>query len=133
MIFLTDREDTIMGRKCVEPNQEYGDAKKLFDLSREAEDPKLRDRYLALWMLMTGRSREEVMESFGLKWTTLQQWVRLWNKGGIEQIQVGKPTGRPQKLTDDAKDFIVKNVEFTHPKTGERITGRWISAKLKKI
>jgi transposase len=122
-----------MGRRCIEPSQEYGDAKKLFDLSREADDSKLRDRCLALWMLMTGRSREEVMENFNVKWSTLQQWVRLWNKGGIEQLKVGKPTGRPQKMTDDAKDFVVKTVEFTHPKTGEKITGKWISAKLKKI
>jgi len=60
-----------MGRKCIEPNQEFGDAKKLLALSREAKDSRLRDRCLTLWVLMTGRSRKEVMESFGIKWSTL--------------------------------------------------------------
>lgn len=121
-----------MGRKRIEPDQKFGGPEILLALSRKTEEPKLRDRFLALWMLMMGHSREQVMESFGVKWTTLQEWVRLWNKGGIESIQVEKPTGRPAKMTDEARDFIVKSVEFTHPKTGEKITGKWISAKLKK-
>lgn len=90
-------------------------------------------RCIAIKMLMTGCSREEVMGFFDIKWGTLQEWVRLWNKGGREALRVGKPTGCPPKLTDEAKDFIVRKIEFTNPKTGERITGTAISGQLKKI
>lgn len=47
-------------------------------------------------------------------------------------MKVGKPSGRPSKLTEEAKDFIVKKIEFAHPKTGERITDVAISGVLKK-
>jgi transposase len=44
------------------------------------------------------------MAVFGIKWTTLQKWVRLWNEGGIEKLAVGKPAGRPSKMTTEARD-----------------------------
>ncbi len=122
-----------MGRNCEQPDQEFCSPEKLFKLHLEAEDVRLRNRYLAIWMLMDGKSREFVMEQFNIQWTTLQKWVRLWNKGGPERLKLGKITGRPTKMTDEAKDFIVKSIEFTHPETGEKVTGLSISANLKKI
>lgn len=116
----------------MEPQQEFGGPEKLLALSKEAKDPLLVQRCLALRMLMMGEPREHVMQAFGIEWTTLQKWVRLWNEGGAKKLAVGKPTGRPSRMTDEAKDFVVKLVEFTHPKTGEKITGRFISGRLKK-
>ncbi len=121
-----------MGRNCEQPDQEFCSPEKLFKLHLEAEDVRLRNRYLAIWMLMDGKSREFVMEQFNIQWTTLQKWVRLWNKGGPERLKLGKITGRPTKMTDEAKDFIVKSIEFTHSETGEKVTGLSISANLKK-
>lgn len=122
----------IMGRKRIELNQDFGSPEKLLALSKETKDPLFTQRCVALRMLMLGESREHVMKIFDLKWTTLQKWVRLWNEGGLESISVGKPTGRPPKMTEEAKNFVVKIVEFTHPKTGEKVTGRFISGQLKK-
>lgn len=116
----------------MEPRQDIGGPEKLLALSKETKDPQFVQRCLALRMLMMGEPREHVMQAFGIEWTTLQKWVRLWNEGGAEKLAVGKPAGRPSRMTDEAKDFVVKLVEFTHPKTGEKITGRFISGRLKK-
>lgn len=125
-------ENEFFPYKRMELNKEFGSAEKLLALSKETKNHEESCRYLALRMLMLSENRERVMEIFGIKWTTLQKWVRLWNKGGANAIKVGKPTGRPPKMTDEAKDYVVKIVEFTHPKTGEKITGRFISGTLKK-
>ncbi len=66
------------------------------------------------------------MDAFDVSWSTLQRWVRLWNKGGKEALLQGKRTGRPPILNKEARDFIVKTVEFTNKK-GETITGIAIS------
>ena len=121
-----------MAQKRMEPDQSKGKPDELLELSKKSRSPLEIKRYIAIRMLMTGCSREDVMGFFGISWSTLQKWVRLWNKGGKEALKVGKPTGCPPKLTEEAKDFIVKKIEFTHPKTGERITGVAISGQLKK-
>ena len=121
-----------MGRKRVEPNQEFGSPETLLSLSKKTKDPELRQRYLALRALMLGQDRDAVMTQQGISWSVLQKWVRLWNKGGVDAIQIGKPTGRPSRLTPEAKAYVEEIVEFTHPKTGEKVTGRFISGRLKK-
>lgn len=113
-------------------NERYGTPDKLLIWSKKTKNPLESKRFLAIRMLMTGSSREEVMKCFGLNWSTLQKWVKLWNKGGQEYLRVGIPSGRPQKLNQEAKDFLVRKIEFTHPKTGERITGVAISGILEK-
>ncbi|MCD4786319.1 MAG: helix-turn-helix domain-containing protein [Candidatus Eremiobacteraeota bacterium] len=121
-----------MARKRMEIDQTKGTADELLELSKKSKNPLEVKRYIALRMLMTRCSREDVMSFFGITWSTLQKWVRLWNKGGAESLKVGKPIGRPSRLTEEVKDFIVKKIEFTNPKTGERITGTAISGQLKK-
>jgi transposase len=121
-----------MCQKRMEIDQSKGSSDDLLAWSKESRNPLEVKRYLAIRMLMTGCSRENVMQFFGLSWSTLQKWLRLWNEGGKEALKVGKPTGRPSKLTDEAKDFIVRKIEFTNPRTGERVTGTAISGTLKK-
>jgi transposase len=122
-----------MDRRRMEPGEEFGGPERLLALSKETKDLQLVQRCLALRMLMLGEPRELVMAAFGIKWTTLQKWVRFWNEGGIEKLAVGKPSGCPSKMTTEARDFVVTLVEFTHPKTGEKITGRFVSGRLKNI
>jgi len=121
-----------MARKRIEPTREYGGPDELLAWSKESTDQLESHRYLALRMLMLGESRETVMKAFDLSWSTLQKWVRLWNKGGREAVRVGTATGRPPIMTPEGKDFLVKTIEFNHSKTGERITAIAISGRLKK-
>lgn len=121
-----------MAQKRMEPDQRFGTPAELLFWSKDTKEPLESQRLLGIRMLMLGSSREDVMRTFGISWSTLQKWVRLWNKGGRENLRVGKPTGRPQKLSQDVKDFLVREIEFIHPKTGKRITGVAISGTLKK-
>jgi len=121
-----------MAQKIMQPKTEYGKPDDLLKWSKQTKNKLESTRFLALRMLMNGLSRQDVMDVFGISWSTLQKWVRLWNKGGKDFVSVGKPTGRPSKMTQEAKDFIVRKIEFTSKKTGERITGLAISGTLKK-
>ena len=121
-----------MPRKRVEPSKEFGGPEDLLVLAKKKKDPKQSQRYLAIRMLIQGQDRETVMISFGISWSTLQKWVSLWNKGGKDKIEIGKSSGRPSKITPEAEEFLVEKIEFTHPRTGERITGIHLSGVLKK-
>lgn len=132
MIFLFVVEVWVMAQRRLLPDSKHGSPDDLITWSKEAKSPLEVKRFIAIRMLMTGCRREDVMHFFAVSWSALQKWVRLWNKGGKEALLVGKPSGRPPRLTTEAKDYIVKKIEFVHPKTGERITGRAISGVLKK-
>jgi transposase len=121
-----------MAQKIMQPDQQFGSPDDLLAWIKESNNSLEIQRYLSIRMLMTGLSREDVMHMFNLSWSTLQKWVRLWNKGGRESLKVGKPSGRPPMLTEEVQDFIVKKVKFTDLKKGERITGTSISGTLKK-
>ena len=121
-----------MPQKLLVPNEEYGSPSELLKWSKENKEARQAERFLAIRLLMLGKNRQEVMETYGIAWCTLQKWVKLWNKGGKEFLMLGKPTGRPTKLTQEAKDFIVKQFEFTDKRTGEKITAISISGVLEK-
>jgi transposase len=132
MIFSLGIEYKCMPMKRMEPDRKFGSADDLFSWSRECKDIRQSERFMAIRMLMQGRSREEVMEIYGISWSTLQRWVKLWNKGGKEALIMGKPTGRPSKLTPEAKDFLVEQIEFTNRRTGKKVTAIHISGVLEK-
>jgi Transposase and inactivated derivatives len=121
-----------MPQKLLIPNKNYGNPSDLLKWIDECKNIKQAKRFGAIRLLMLGKSREDVMEIYGVVWGTLQKWVKLWNKGGKELLMLGKPTGRPTKLTQEAKDFIVKQFEFTDKRTGEKITAISISGVLEK-
>ena len=132
MIFSFCVETWLMPMKRMEPDKKFGSAKDLHGWSRECKDLRQSERFTAIRMLMKGLSREDVMKTYGITWSTLQRWVKLWNEGGKEALMMGKPTGRPSKLTPEAKDLLVEQIEFTNKRTGKKVTAIHISGVLEK-
>ena len=121
-----------MSRKRIEPDLRYGNSDDLFRRAKQTKSLEESRRFNAIRLLMLGRTREDVMETFAASWSTLQQWVRLWNKGGEKNPRTAKRPGRPSRLTSEGRQLISEKVEFTNPKTGERITAIRLSGVLEK-
>jgi len=83
-----------MAKQRMLPDTKYGTPEKLLTWSLETKEPIEAKRFLGIRMLMMGSRREDVMSAFGITWSTLWKWVRLWNKGGRVFLKVGKPSGR---------------------------------------
>lgn len=132
MIFLIDVESLIMPQKIVKPNEKFGSPSDLLKWSKECKDVRQSERFTAIRLLMLGRSREDVMEVYDISWSTLQRWVKLWNKGGKESLMMGKPTGRPSRLTQEGKNFLIEQIEFTNKRTGKKVNAIHISGILEK-
>jgi hypothetical protein len=67
-----------MAQKRMQPDNQFGTPDKLLSWSRETKEPLESQRFLAIRMLMMDSTREEVMQCFGISWSTLQKWVKLW-------------------------------------------------------
>ncbi len=130
MIFLITVEVILMPQKLLVPNEKYGSPSDLLKWIDECKNIKQAKRFGAIRLLMLGKSRKDTMEIYGVVWSTLQNWVKLWNKEGRDFLELGKPAGRPSRLTQEAKDFIVKQIELTDNRTGKKVTAISISGVL---
>lgn len=132
MILFISVEVILMAYKLTKPDEKFGSASDLLKWSKGCKDARQSERFTAIRLLMLGKSREDVMEIYGINWSTLQRWVKLWNEGGKETLKMGRPTGRPSRLTPEAKDFLAEQIEFTDKRTGKKVTAIHISGVLEK-
>lgn len=70
---------------------------------KECEEPKFKERLLALKMVYSGRKVTEVAGDLSLSHKTVYNWIDAWNEGGLEGLkpkQRGKPRTAYLELPD---------------------------------
>jgi len=88
---------------------------KLVELYKKERNPKLKERYQALYLMIELENSTKVAELLKKSRTTIQTWVKIFNKGGLEAIVPNTPPGRPSKLSKDQKDELKLDV-MAHPR-----------------
>jgi transposase-like protein len=58
----------------------------LFRLYKQETDHQQRTRLQALWLLRCGDNLQEVAETVGVHYRTLQSWVSWYRQGGLEEV-----------------------------------------------
>lgn len=82
-------------------------AEDLLKLSMEAEHPRDRERYLALYMIGTYQSNATMWaDKIGRKNQTVMDWVHLYNREGPEGVAYRHSGGRSPFLPKTRKKIL---------------------------
>lgn len=87
----------------------------LVDLYKKEKSPKLKERYHALFLMYEFKNCTKVAELLKRSRKTIQLWINAFNEGGLKELVLGKPPGRPSKLLESQKDELKADV-LTHPR-----------------
>jgi putative transposase len=87
----------------------------LVELYKKEKNIKLKERYQALYLMNELENCTKVAELIKRSRTTIQTWVKAFNKGGLEAILPNAPPGRPSSLTEGQKNLLKADVS-THPR-----------------
>jgi len=66
-----------------------------------SEDARYYHRLHGLLLLAAGHSCGQVAKAFGADDTTVQRWVRRFEKGGLRGLRERRKSGRPRSLSPD--------------------------------
>ena len=87
----------------------------LVELYRKERNPRLKERYHALFLMQEFINCTKVAELIKRSRRTIQTWVNMFNEGGLEAIIPNVPPGRPSSLTEEQKETLKADV-LTHPR-----------------
>lgn len=87
----------------------------LVELYKKEKKSKLKERYQALYLMIELQNCTKVAELIKKSRNTVQAWVKLFNKEGLEAIAPISPPGRPSRLSDKQKEELKADV-MTHPR-----------------
>ena len=73
---------------------------KALEKAIEAGEKRYARRILAIMMLADQIDHKEVRKRLKITQATLRNWIKLWNKGGLESLKPKKPKGAEPKLTE---------------------------------
>lgn len=76
------------------------DHDELVELYKKEKNSKLKERYQALYLMIVLRNCTKVADLIKKSRTTIQTWVKRFNKGGLEAIVPNSPPGRSSSLTE---------------------------------
>ena len=91
------------------------DYDELVELYKKEKKIKLKERYQALYLMNELQNCTKVAELIKKSRTTVQTWVKTFNKGELEIIAPSTPPGRPSRLSQDQKDELKLDI-MTHPR-----------------
>ncbi len=87
----------------------------LVDLYKKEKNPKLKERYQALYLMCELNSCTNVAKFLKKDRRTIQLLVNVFNERGLEAIKPKSPPGRPSRLTEKQKAKLKKDI-LTHPR-----------------
>jgi transposase len=82
----------------------------LFKLYKQETDHQKRSRLQALWLLRGGHSLQEVTDSLGVHYRTVQRWVGWYRQGGLSEALAhrhGARGGPVARLSHDQEAELV--------------------------
>jgi len=98
-----------MARPCREPHRANATLSELQQIFRIGSVESQR-RSMAIIMLLTGSTREQLCRSFGVTDRTVRNWIFAFNTCGIDGLIDKKRPGAPRKITSlmnaEFKDYI---------------------------
>ncbi|KXA97364.1 hypothetical protein AKJ39_03385 [candidate division MSBL1 archaeon SCGC-AAA259J03] len=87
------------------------DVEWLRDLRRKENDPKVRDRIMAVIMEAEGYERREIARLLGTSRTSVWRWVKRFDESGVEGLWDEKRSGRPSKLSESEKERLREDLK----------------------
>jgi len=91
------------------------DHDELVELYKKERNPKLKERYHALFLMQEFMNCTIVAELIKKSRRTIQTWANMFNEDGLEAIIPNTPPGRPSSLTEEQKETLKADV-LTHPR-----------------
>lgn len=67
----------------------------LLSLSTNAPHARTRQRFLALWLIVTGSNATQVAQKIGRQDQTVHDWVHLYNDNGPSALHYKRTGARP--------------------------------------
>ena len=98
------------------------DADTLFRLYKEEEEPELRVRWHALWLLRRGYTVAEVEKVLGVHERSVRRWIKWYRVGGVAEVRRhrrGGRQGRTPKLTPEQQEQLKARAAEGHFRTIE--------------
>lgn len=93
--------------------------------AKTASHPRERMRYLAFAHIRDGKSNSEIALMLKINRMTITDWIKKFNKEGIEGLKEKEGRGAKQKLNKSEHDAFRKAVlELQDSKQGGRIKGK---------
>lgn len=99
-----------MSRKLIEPNLENASIRDL-RATIPAGSKETQLRCLAIIMLGTGSTRDQVMLACGVTERALRKWISDFNEKGIEGLIVRKRSGRPRSIPKQKAKTLKEDIE----------------------
>lgn len=119
-------------RQSIQPDPTFGDISYLRREIKRTRDVDLLRRLQGILYRMQDKPPGEVIELLGIGRSTLHEWVRKWNQGGVEVLRTRPRSGRPRGLeVTGIKDMVVEKIEGSL-KDGTPYTAIAIHGYLKK-
>lgn len=87
----------------------------LVELYKKEKNPKLKERYQALFLMHEFMNCTLVAELIKKSRRTIQTWVNMFNEDGLEAIVPNTPPGRPSSLSEEQKETLKTDI-LTHPR-----------------
>jgi len=115
----------------VEVDESWASLDEVRRLCKKERDSRLRERLIAIRMLMQGRSRREVAASLDVSPTTIYYWKKAWNESGLAGLRPSY-RGSRSKVTQEMEAEIEDIVEVKQVVDGKTVTGYLIQGYLKK-
>ncbi|MHA1150900.1 MAG: helix-turn-helix domain-containing protein [Promethearchaeota archaeon] len=91
------------------------DHDELVELYKKEKNSKLKERYHALFLMHEFMNCTTVAELTKRSRRAIQNWVKIFNQGGLETIAPNLPPGRPSNLSKEQKESLKDDV-LTHPR-----------------
>ncbi len=96
-------------------------------MARTEACPRVRERLLAIFNLMSGKNRKEAAASVGRHSEWLRQWILRYDQSGYEGLFDHKRSGQPKYLTDKQEtELVEKIIKLQDQRDGGRITAEEI-------
>jgi len=74
---------------------------------------RLKIRYLTIQLFQEGESRTKIANTLNVSRRLVNEWVSIYLNQGITGLKMGKPSGRPARLSDKQKQklkcFVLEN------------------------
>jgi transposase len=113
------------------PTHDHGDISAVMRMIAECTNRPLCVRLQAVLLRMMGKSVSETAALLGVHRDSIHAWIRRWNDGGLETLATRPGQGRPRKLQDSERTWIVRQFE-EKDENGVPFTATTIYSELKK-
>jgi len=118
-------------KPSLSPTLDYGDISAVTRMIAECQNRPLSIRLQAVLLRMMDKSVTETAKILNVHRDSIHTWIRRWNAGGLETLTTRPGQGRPRKLQEGERTWIVRQFE-EKDENGVPFTATTIYSKLKK-